>query len=377
MSTAQGRHDLASEMSEQASTFLATCDDAQVEAVQWPFDHEEREVWFYTPTDHGGLSFHNMTPTQHRLTHKLLATGLSRAGYVTANAIIALENLLDQLEGWQNTFGRERARDPLLYWLAIFGDPSSNAWAWRFGGHHVSLHFTILEGEVVGATPSFFGADPASSPLLGPHPYRPLGGIEDLGRELVRSLSPEQRQLAVLSPAPPIDIVTANRSTLSDGDAMLSIPEVWRGRLEEGLHDFMADADVYFRRRVGLTESNIRDLAFARRPKGIAAAMLDMDQRDMLRSLLDLYVGRVADAVADVQAAKYAGDLLDDVHFLWAGGVEVGDPLYYRMQGASLMVEYENAVRDANHVHTVWRDLDSDWGRDVLAEHHAHGHRHH
>lgn len=365
------RRELAARMAEVAAELSGTCSPAQHEALRWPFDHEERETWFYTPTDHGGLSLLEMSPTQHRLTHKLLATGLSRAGYVTANAIITLENLLDQIEGWSQSFGRERARDPLLYWIAIFGDPGADSWAWRFGGHHISLHFTIVDGDVVGTTPCFFGADPASSPLLGPHPFRPLGGIEDLARDLVHSLSDDQRRLTVLSPAPPIDIVTANRTTLTEGDAMLSIPVVWRGRLEESLHHFMANADAHFRGVVGLTDAHVQDLAFSRQPKGIPTSALDDPQREMVRSLLDLYVGRVADEAADAQAAKYAGDRLHDVHFLWAGGTEPGDPMYYRLQGASLMVEYENAVRDANHVHTVWRDLDNDWGRDVLAEHHA------
>ena len=365
------RRELAARMAEVAAELSGTCSPAQHEALRWPFDHEERETWFYTPTDHGGLSLLEMSPTQHRLTHKLLATGLSRAGYVTANAIITLENLLDQIEGWSQSFGRERARDPLLYWIAIFGDPGADSWAWRFGGHHISLHFTIVDGDVVGTTPCFFGADPASSPLLGPHPFRPLGGIEDLARDLVHSLSDDQRRLTVLSPAPPIDIVTANRTTLTEGDAMLSIPVVWRGRLEESLHHFMANADAHFRGVVGLTDAHVQDLAFSRQPKGIPTSALDDPQREMVRSLLDLYVGRVADEAADAQAAKYAGDRLHDVHFLWAGGTEPGDPMYYRLQGASLMVEYENAVRNANHVHTVWRDLDNDWGRDVLAEHHA------
>ena len=363
-------------MAEVAVALLETCSPPQREAMTWPFDHEERETWFYTPTDHGGLSLLEMSPTQHRLTHRLLATGLSHAGYVTANAIMALENMLDRIEGWSQSFGRERARDPLLYWIAVFGDPGDDSWAWRFGGHHISLHFTIVDGEVIGNTPCFFGADPASSPLLGPHLYRPLGGIEDLARDLVHTMSDEQRRLTVLSPAPPIDIVTANRTTVSEGDLMLSIPEVWRGRLEASLDNFMANADAGARAAVGLTDAHVQDLAFSRRPKGLAASAMDGAQQDMLRSLLDLYVGRVADDLADGEAAKYAGDAIGDVHLLWAGGTEPGDPMYYRIQGPSLMVEYENAVRDANHVHTVWRDLTNDWGRDVLAHHHTHGHHH-
>ena len=136
------RRELAARMAEVAAELSGTCSPAQHEALRWPFDHEERETWFYTPTDHGGLSLLEMSPTQHRLTHKLLATGLSHAGYVTANAIITLENLLDQIEGWSQSFGRERARDPLLYWIAIFGDPGRRLMgvAIRWPSHLAALH---------------------------------------------------------------------------------------------------------------------------------------------------------------------------------------------------------------------------------------------
>ncbi|MDH3295817.1 MAG: DUF3500 domain-containing protein, partial [Acidimicrobiia bacterium] len=177
------RRDLAEQMAERATALLDSLDGDQRIAATWPFDDGERQLWFYTPTDHGGLPLASMTATQHRLTHRLVATGLSEAGYVTAAAIIGLENVLDRLENWSVQYGRERARDPLLYWVAVFGSPGGEAWGWRFGGHHISLNYTILDGEVASTTPLFFGADPASAPLLGPHPHRPLGGAEDLGRE--------------------------------------------------------------------------------------------------------------------------------------------------------------------------------------------------
>ena len=128
-----------------------------------------------------------MGPIQQRNVHRLVATGLSTPGYVTVALIMGLDNILDQLEGWSVDFGRERGRDPLLYYVTIFGEPGGDApWGWRFGGHHVSLHYTIIGGEVVASTPNFLGADPADSPLLGPHLHRPLAAAEDLGRELFR-----------------------------------------------------------------------------------------------------------------------------------------------------------------------------------------------
>jgi hypothetical protein len=116
-----------------------------------------------------------------------------------------------------------------MYYIRFFGSPSSTGtWSWRLGGHHISLNFTIIDGVLSGATPLFFGADPASAPLLGPHPLRPLAGVEDLARELTRSLSGDQRSLAIVTPRAPTDLVGANRSSLSDGDQPIPLPLIFR-----------------------------------------------------------------------------------------------------------------------------------------------------
>jgi hypothetical protein len=134
-----------------------------------------------------------MDAPQQRLAFQLMSTGLSTAGYVTASTIIGLENVLDLIEGFSASWSRPRGRDPLLYFVRVFGAPEPDGtWAWRIGGHHVSINFTIVDGQIAGSTPLFLGADPASAPLLGPHPLRPLEGVEDLARELMRSLDPEQ-----------------------------------------------------------------------------------------------------------------------------------------------------------------------------------------
>ena len=141
----------------------------------------ERRRWFYTPTDHGGLPLGDQRPAQQSLAHQLVATGLSTAGYVTVATIIGLDNVLDHVEGWTVDWGRERGRDPGMYYLRVFGEPGAAApWGWRFGGHHVSLNNLIADGMVRSTTPCFLGADPAVSPLLGSAPLRPLGGAEDL-----------------------------------------------------------------------------------------------------------------------------------------------------------------------------------------------------
>ena len=144
-----------------------------------------------------------MGPAQQRLALQLVAAGLSRPGYVTVATIMGLENVLDELEGWTAQFERDRGRDPGLYYVRVFGDPTGEApWSWRFGGHHVSINHLIVDGDVEASTPIFLGADPASSPLLGPHLLRPLAAAEDLARELVHTLDGAQRNAAIVSPSP-------------------------------------------------------------------------------------------------------------------------------------------------------------------------------
>ena len=369
--------DIADQMAAAASQLLDSLDPGQRAAATWPFPaEEERTLWFYTPTDHGGLPLLAMTPGQHQLAHRLLATALSPAGYVTAAAIMGLENILDHTEGWRTTFGRERGRDPLAYWVAIFGQPADGGtWAWRFGGHHLSVNITIAKGEVVSTTPLFFGADPAATPLLGPHLHRPLAGAEDLGRELIRSLTEAQAARAVVSSVAPADLVTANRTELSDGDRTIPLPDIWRGRLEDSLHEAMATAQEMAVSRLGYTEVNDKALAFTTVPKGLPAAELSGEQRQILTALLDVYLQRIPDVLADEAQARVR-DQLNELCFVWAGGSERGQPHYYRLQSSDTLIEYDNTQRDVNHVHTVWRDLRSDFGRDALAEHYT-SNKHH
>ncbi len=371
------RREIAGLMSAAAVALLDSLDAEQRVLAGWPFPaDEERLRWFYTPTDHGGLPVSAMRPAQQRLAMQLLRTGLSRAGYVTASTIIGLENVLDELEGWVVGWERERGRDPGLYYVRVFGTPDEGGtWAWRFGGHHVSVNHTIVDGEVAGSTPCFLGADPASSPLLGPHPLRPLAGAEDLGRELVRSLDDAQRAAAILSPVAPVDLVTANRSRLSEGDRPLPIADIWRQPFTGELGDLMDELQRAAERSAGLGPEHLAAVRFTTAPQGIAAADLRPEQRAILRALLDVYVRRIPDELADAEAAKYRADEdLDTLAFAWAGGVEPGQPHYYRVQGRRFLAEYDNTQRGVNHVHTVWRDLESDFGGDALGQHYAHHH---
>jgi Protein of unknown function (DUF3500) len=327
----------------------------------------ERRTWFYTPTDHGGLTLGAQRPAQQRLAHRLVASGLSTAGYVTAATIVGLDNVLDQVEGWSVDWGRERGRDPGMYYLRVFGEPGGAApWGWRFGGHHVSLNNLVLDGAVRAVTPLFFGADPASSPLLGPAPLRPLAGAEDLARELVRSLDADQAGQAILLDRAPSDIVGGNRAYLSDGDQVIHLRDIWRGQFTDpGLLERVTRMGDGAELASGYDAADHERIALTSAPKGLPAAGLDAGQREMLRALLATYLGRVPDGLAP----ELDDAALDVVHLAWAGPTGAGQPLYYRLQGPRMLIEYDNTQRQANHAHSVWRDPAADFGYDALGAH--------
>jgi Protein of unknown function (DUF3500) len=336
----------------------------------------ERRRWFYTPTDHGGLTLGAQRPGQQRLAHQLVAAGLSAAGYVTVATIIGLDNVLDYVEGWSVDWGRERGRDPGLYYLRVFGEPGGAApWGWRFGGHHVSLNNLVVDGVVRSTTPCFLGADPASSPLLGPAPLRPLAGAEDLARELVRSLDPGRAARAILVDRAPADIVGGNRSHMADGDQMMYLRDVWRQPFTDPeLAERVARMDAAAEAANGYDAGDYQRTALTTAPKGLAAAELDAGQRELLRALLATYLGRVPDGLSP-QPDYDDEAVLDAVYLAWAGPTAPGQPLYYRLQGPRLLVEYDNVQRHANHAHSVWRDPAADFGYDALGAHLAAHHR--
>jgi len=379
---AAAAREVAARMAAAAAAWLDALDPAQRAAATGGTpgpDAEadaERRRWFYTPTDHGGLPLNAQRPAQQRLAHQLVASGLSVPGYVTVATIVGLDNVLDQVEGWSVGWGRERGRDPGLYYLKVFGEPGGAApWGWRFGGHHVSLNNFISDGLVRSTTPCFLGADPAVSPLLGPAPLRPLAGAEDLARELVRSLDRGQADRAILLDRAPEDIVGGNRPRLAEGDRMMYLGELWRGRFTEpALAQRITQMEADAERASGYDAADHQRLELTSVPKGLAAAELAAGQRDMLRALLASYLGRIPDGLSPQPDYDDAG-ALDAVHLAWAGPTGPGEPLYYRLQGPRLLIEYDNTQRRANHAHSVWRDPTADFGYDALGAHLAAYHR--
>jgi Protein of unknown function (DUF3500) len=307
-------------MAVAAADWLASLDPGQRAKACFPFPAtDERTTWYYTPTERGGLPLAEMGPVSQRLANRLLASGLSEGGYATAATIMGLENVLDAREGWRRGYdGRRvphRGRDPQLYFVSVFGDPGSGAWGWRAGGHHVALNYTLPEGGAVSASPLFLGANPALTRLVGPGVLRPLAAEEDLARSLLDALAPDQRAAATLSPRPPDDILQRNRPRVRPGP-----------------------------------------------PEGLGGSGMLPQQRELLAGLLRQYFGRLPGPLADLQAGRALGERLEAVHFGWAGPSEPGRPHYYRLQGPGLHIEYDNVQDGANHVHSVWRDPDGDFG---------------
>jgi hypothetical protein len=317
---------LPDRMAEAAARWLASLDPAQRAKAAFGFpDDAERTRWYYTPTERGGLPLAEMGPTQQRLAHRLVASGLSEAGYATAATIMGLENVLDAKEGWRRGYdGRtvpHRGRDPQLYFVSVFGDPGSGPWGWRVGGHHVALNWTLAGDGRLSASPLFFGANPALTRLVGPGVLRPLAGEEDLGRALLASLAPDQRAKAVVSEVAPDDILERNRSRVEPGQ-----------------------------------------------PDGLPATGMLPQQRTLLEGLVRLYLDRLPAELAAAEAAQVVGEAGERLHFAWAGPAEPGQPHYYRVQGPRLLIEYDNVQDGANHVHSVWRVPGGDFGQSTAVE---------
>lgn len=356
-------------MTEVASTLLDSCSRQQRITALLPWDDDDRTRWFYTPTDHGGLPLGAQRPAQQQLTMRLVAAGLSEAAFNTVAAVIGIENILDRAERWERDWFRERGRDPGLYWLRFFGEPGADRWGWRFGGHHVSLNFVIVDGQLVSATPCFIGVDPARSALLGGGELAPLRAVEEVARSLVETLTDAQLGRALLHRSAPSDIVSGNRPRLWMPAEMIHMndPQLWRGGIDDlRLQQLTDDIDRTAEAGAGYQAGDHDKVAIRRAPSGLAAADMTTTQQAMLYALVSAYETNAPDGVL-----PRTPESLDGVHFGWAGPVVAGKPHYYRLHGPDLLVEYDNTQRNANHAHSVWRRPESDFGFDVLGAHRA------
>lgn len=370
----------AERMTEAATDFLEALDDDQRALAMLPFDDEaERQTWHYTPIERCGLTLNEMRPQQRRLAMRLMGSGLSMGGFVTASTIIGLEATLEGLDGWPSRAYAETRpdvpfRDPGMYYAAVFGEPGGEApWGWRIGGHHVALQYTIAGGQIVSPTPTFFGVHPAEAKQVGAHSLRPLAAEEDLARELLHALDEEQRACAVISPAAPTDIVQSNRPRVLEGAYNIPLAELMDRK--EPARTEAYEREARQRAALGLTDELIEVLRYSsKEPRGLVATAMSGSQRELLTALVRQYVDRMPDEIAELEWGKIEGATFDAIHFAWAGPGEPRSPHYYRLQGPRFLIEFDNVQSDVNHIHSVWRDPEGDFGADILAQHYAHAH---
>lgn len=318
----------ARQMTGAAVRFVGLLSDEQRAVACFPFSGDERFLWYYTPGPRGGLLLKDMNNEQRDAAVALFDAGLSLRGADKARQIIALEAILAESERITGNISKDE-RNPELYYFSIFGEPSpTKLWGWRANGHHLALNFTLSNGDVDSPTPLFFGANPAQVRHGHATGLRTLAEEEDLARDLLARLQPDQKRVALVSATTYGDILTRNHRSFDP----------------------------------------------ATLPLGIRFAALNGEQREGLIGLIRHYTGRVNDDLDGNAWRKIETAGLDALSFAWAGGEERGQPHYYVIKGPTFVIEYDNTQNNGNHVHTVWRDLTNDWGLDVLAEHYANEH---
>ena len=307
-------------MKDAAGAFLSALEPAKRAKAALAFNSDDRLDWHYVPRSRRGVSFQEMKAAERQAALALLRASLSEMGFEKVETIRRLEDVLHAMSG-------SSIRNPESYFFTVFGEPGDKgAWGWRYEGHHLSLHWTVVDGKLVASTPQFLGANPADvreGPQKG---TRALNAEEDLGRALVRSLRPDQLAVALVAKRAPGDILTgASRVAAIQEDT------------------------------------------------GIAYDKLDAQQQGILLSLIQTHASAQAPAEAQARLARIKAGLAR-TKFAWMGGLEKGQGHYYRIQGPADLIEYDNTQDGANHIHTVWRDSERDFGVDLLREHYLASH---
>jgi len=322
--TVAGRADTpAGEMAEAAKNLLAALTPEQKAKAVFELKDGERFNWHFIPRDRKGLPLKEMSTTQRHLAYGLLSSALSQRGFVKATTIMSLEEILKEIEQ-----GSGPARDPERYFVTIFGAPDgTGTWGWRVEGHHLSLNFTVVAGKAVSVTPSFFGSNPGEVRNGTRKGLRVLAAEEDLARQLVKSLNADQKKAALVSETAPKEILTG------------------------------ADRK-----------------AKALEPMGLSGAKMNPEQSGLLWRIVQEYVYRCRPELADLDLKKIEQGGREKLHFAWAGSLEPREGHYYRVQGPTFLLEYDNTQNNANHVHAVWRDFENDFGEDLLRRHYQQHH---
>ena len=310
-----------------AVVFINALDDWQRKKAQFEFDDSSRTRWHYLPAasfSRPGISLAELNEKQKELLFSMLQEFLSHSGYNKTKQIISLEEVLVELGG------SPRLRDREQYFTAFYGNPVKDSlWSWSFQGHHISLNFTVSD-NLISMTPRFLGANPATVPRGKRKGLRTLDREEDYGLELINSMTEKQREQAIFSSNTFYDITTTNA-----------------------------------------VEVNPPELA------GIKMKDLNDSQRQILLNLIDEYLSAMPGELALKRMENLKKEEFDEIRFGWAGATKAGVAHYYRIQGKTFLVEFDNSQNGANHIHTVWRDFDGDFGRDLIRDHYRSSSHHH
>jgi hypothetical protein len=308
-------------MTDAANALLGDLNAEQKSKASFKFEDDSRFEFRFTPRARTGLPLKEMTEPQRARVQALLKTGLSMRGFTTATTIMDLENVLHAIEP-PRTGPNAIRRDPELYFVSIFGTPGKSPWGWKFEGHHISANFTILDDKPVVFAPSFFGSNPAivrEGPKQG---TRALRDEEEAGRALMAAFDEGQQKKVIFDVTAPRDMITGENREAKPLD-----------------------------------------------PAGLTYADMTPAQRRLVEKLMDVYLGRVSPELAKARMEQVQKAGMDKIMFGWAGTLEVGGPHYYRVQGPTFLIEYDNTQNNNNHIHSVWRDFNGDFGRDLLREH--------
>ena len=304
-------------MAAAADAYIATLGSAERDRGTWELDAEQRFDWHFVPRERYGVRLRDMNAEQRIAAHGLLQSVLSSQGYLKATGVMQLEGILGVIEG------RTAQRDPQDYYFNIFGAPSENEpWAWRFEGHHISMNVAVAGDASPSVTPAFLGSNPA---VVGEGPNagrRLLGAEDDLARELMVLFTDAQLRTVIIEAEAPRDIITGNARTV--------------------------EFDSY---------------------QGLPASRMNDAQSRALMHLIEEYLNNADVDVADTEMDRIHEAGLENLHFAWAGSTMRGEGHYYRIHGPTVLIEYDNVQGGANHVHSVWRDPQNDFGDDLLRRH--------
>jgi hypothetical protein len=341
-------------MTAAAAAFVASLADEQAAVATAPFSphdlEDTRREWTYLPVEtRPGLPLSALSDPQRKLAHELVVASMSMPGYAKVVSIMALEHVRRATERLARP-ATAHVFDPERYCFRVFGSPGADQpWGWQLAGHHVSLNFTVA-GELVSGTPCMLGSAPAFYGTLNP-----LADDEEAGYKFLHSLTPMQREMAIIYHRPPPDFATR------------LVPRI--GAVELPDHVFEPEPDY----RIDDAERDI--LGYLRNePKGIYGSALHKGQLDYLMVLIAGFAGRLPDdvAAAALRKAKAAGEA--SLSFAWAGGIDPGERHYFRVQAPGLLIEHDNTQGGGKHIHSVWRDPDNDFGDDILAAHYRNEH---